>query len=228
MSRIYAYMRISTEEERGKQKFTRQQAALTRWMKETGNDISDRNIYKDDASGKTFDRKEWTELFDTVQEGDTIVFKSLDRFTRNQEEGYKVYMALMDKGVKLVFIDNPTISTEYIMNMWNIAEKQDSAVTRETLYFIAKITLIAELERAQKEREIISKRTREGIAASPNKSGRKTGQLDKLTPELEKDLRAYMADRTIRGVDVMKKHGISRNTMKKYIAVLEEQDAENK
>ena len=34
MCKIVAYMRISTEEGRGKQKFTRQEQAIERWQKE--------------------------------------------------------------------------------------------------------------------------------------------------------------------------------------------------
>lgn len=49
------------------------------------------------------------------------------------------------------------------------------------------------------------------------KSGRKNGQLDKLTPELEQDIRAYINDRSIKQNDLMRKHNISRNTLKKYV-----------
>ena len=34
MCKTFAYMRISTKEERGKQKFTRQEQAIERWCKE--------------------------------------------------------------------------------------------------------------------------------------------------------------------------------------------------
>lgn len=59
MCKIVAYMRISTKEERGKQKFTRQEQAIVRWCKENNIEIPERRIYRDDASGKTFCRPAW-------------------------------------------------------------------------------------------------------------------------------------------------------------------------
>ena len=54
MCKTFAYMRISTKEERGKQKFTRQEQAIERWCKENNTEIPERRIYRDDASGKSF------------------------------------------------------------------------------------------------------------------------------------------------------------------------------
>ena len=60
------------------------------------------------------------------------------------------------------------------------------------------------------------------MAASPNKAGRKTGQIDKMTDELQADIALYLADRSIKASDLMKKHDISRNTFKKYVKIVEE------
>ena len=79
MCKVSAYMRISTKEERGKQKFTGQEQA--------------------------------------IQAGDTILFKDVCRFTREHDNGYKRYMELLNKGIEMVFIDNPTLNTEYIKSM---------------------------------------------------------------------------------------------------------------
>ena len=53
--------------------------------------------------------------------------------------------------------------------------------------------------------------------ASSRLAGRKQGQLDKLTDELQADIVLYMSDRNIKASDLMKKHNISRNTFKKYV-----------
>ena len=58
---------------------------------------------------------------------------------------------------------------------------------------------------------------REGIKKSSKKSGRKHGQLDKMTNELKADIEAYLNDKNIKHIDLMRKHNISRNTLKKYI-----------
>lgn len=77
-----------------------------------------------------------------------------------------------------------------------------------------------ELDRAEQERLTLSKRTRDGLAASPNKSGRKTGQVDKLTPELKEDIIKYLHDRSIKQTALIKKHKICRNTLCKYIEIV--------
>lgn len=223
MCKTFAYMRISTKEERGKQKFTRQEQAIERWCKENDAEITDRRIYKDDASGKSFDRKAWKELESDVQTGDTIVFKDICRFTREYEKGYQKYMELLNKGINLVFIDNPTIGTEYIKNMIGIAEKQENRIAKKSLKDTIELLILVELDRAEKEREITVKRIKDGIRASEKKSGRKEGQLDKMTPELEADIRNFLADRSIKQVDLMKKYNLSRNTLKKYAKIISDQ-----
>lgn len=220
MANAYAYMRISTKEERAKQKYSRQEASLARYAKDHG--IEYVFQFKEDVSGKNFtDRAEWQRLEKIVQPQDTIVFKDISRFTREAEAGYVKYMSLMDKGVRLVFIDNPTVSTDYIRELLRVAEQQD-LVAKTSLQSTVKLLLIVELNRVEQERLIISKRTKDGMAASPNKAGRKPGQLDKMTDALKADIQVYLTDRSIKQVDLMQKHGISRNTLKKYITFVKD------
>lgn len=220
MCKTFAYMRISTKEERGKQKFTRQEQAIGRWCRENNIEIPERRIYRDDASGKSFERPSWKELIQDIQIGDTIVFKDICRFTREYENGFKEYMKLLDKGINLVFLDNPTISTEYIKNMMGVAERQQNRIAKKSLKDTIELLILVELDRAEQEREITVKRIKDGIAASNKKSGRKTGQLDKMTPELKADIQKFLVDRSIKQVDLMNKYHISRNTLKKYITIV--------
>lgn len=220
MCKTVAYMRISTKEERGKQKFTRQEQAISRWSAEHGVEISERRIYKDDASGKSFDRPAWVELESDLNNGDTVVFKDICRFTREYENGYKKYMELLNKGVNLVFIDNPTISTDYIKSMIGVAEKQSNRIAKKSLKDTIELLILVELDRAEMERVTISQRIKDGIDASNKPSGRKPGTLDKLTPELKADIKLYLTDRTIKQADLMAKHNISRNTLKKYVEII--------
>ena len=60
----------------------------------------------------------------------------------------------------------------------------------------------------------------ENLDASDKKSGRKEGQLDKMTPELQEDIEKFLSDRSIKQVDLMNKYHISRNTLKKYIGYI--------
>lgn len=215
MANIYAYMRISTKEERAKQKYNRQEDSIARYAKD--NNIEYVFQFREDVSGKSFqNRAEWKRLEKIIQPNDTIVFKDISRFTREAETGYEKYMELMHEGVNLIFIDNPTVSTDYIKELLHVAEQQD-LVAKISLESTVKLLLIVELNRVEQERLIISKRTKDGMAASPNKAGRKLGQLDKMTEKLQGDIVLYLADRSIKASDLMKKHNISRNTFKKYV-----------
>lgn len=219
MGNYFNYQRISTKEERGRQGYNRQEKSINRYAKE--HSLEFLMTFKEDASGKSFEnRKEWQKLEALLQTGDTIVFKDISRFTREYEAGYQKYMELMNKGVNLVFIDNSTISTDYIKSMMEIAEKQQNRIAQKALEDTIELLLLVELDRVEKEREIIVKRIKQGLEASDKKSGRPKGKLDKMTDELESDIKKYLTDRSIKQVDLMNKHGVSRNTLKKYIEIV--------
>lgn len=230
MGNVYSYMRISTAEERGKQGYSRQEKSLEAYAKR--NRVDYVLELQEDVSGKSFvNRKEWQRLEKIVQSGDTIVFKDLCRFTREAQNGYDKYMSLMQKGINLVFIDNPTVSTSYIKNLLNIAEQQE-LVTKTVMESMVKILLIAELDRSEKERLIISQRTKDGLAAHKEQAekegrewhiGRPKGKLDKMSDALREDIKQYQSDRNIKQVDLMRKYNISRNTLKKYVAIVTEE-----
>ena len=218
MGNYFSYKRISTKEDRGLQKFNRQEAALKKYAKD--NEIEFIADFKEDESGKSFDhRKEWGKLEKLVQSGDTIVFKDISRFTREAENGYEKYMELLNRGVELIFIDNQTISTPYIKQLLNVAQQQN-LVAKTSLESTVKLLLIVELDRVEQERTILINRIRQGINASGKTQGRKLGQLDKMTPELEADIKKYLTDRSIKQTDIMAKHKISRSTAQKYIKIV--------
>lgn len=217
MGNYYSYKRISTDQER--QNFNRQIKSLEKYAKE--HNIEYLIEFTEEKSAKNFeDRKQFQKLDKLLQEGDTVVFKDLSRFTREAENGYNKYMEWMQRGINIIFIDNPTISSDYIRQMIVTAEKQD-IVTKTAMEGIIKLLLIVELDRAEQQRRYISKAITDGIAASNKKSGRKTGQVDKLTEELKLDIIQYIGDRSVKQIDLMKKYKISRNTLKKYIAIIQ-------
>ena len=216
MANYYSYKRISTDSE--KQSFARQEKSLERYAKQ--NDIEYLIEFKEEKSAKNFDdRKEFKKLDKIIQKNDTVVFKDISRFSREVENGYKKYMEWLERGINIVFIDNPTISSDYIKQMMNTAEQQE-IVARTALESTIKLLIIVELDRAEKQRLYISKAITDGIAASDKKSGRAAGTLDKMTAELEKDIKLFISDRSIKQVDLMKKHNISRNTLKKYVELV--------
>ena len=41
-----------------------------------------------------------------------------------------------------------------------------------------------------------------------------------MTDELKADIKSFLTDRSIKQIDLMQKHNISRNTLKKYIELV--------
>lgn len=213
MGNYYSYKRISTDTER--QNFNRQIKSLERYAKD--HDIEYLIDFTEEKSAKNFtDRPQFKKLDKLLQGGDTVVFKDLYRFTREAENGYKKYMEWLDRGINMVFLDNPTVSSDYIRQMVTTAEQQD-IVTKTAMESIIKLLIIVELDRGEKQRLYISQSIKDGIAASNKKSGRKPGQLDKMSDALREDILKYLSDRSIKQVDLMRKYNISRNTLKKYV-----------
>jgi len=125
-------------------------------------------------------------------------------------------MELLNKGIELIFIDNQTVSTPYIKQLLSVAREQN-LVAKTSLESTVKLLLIVELDRAEQERATTVQRIKDGIAASSKKSGRPEGKLDKMTDALKEDIQLFLNDRSVKQIDLMKKHNLSRNTLKKYI-----------
>lgn len=92
---LYGYARVSSKEQ-----------SLKRQEKELINEgVDKKNIYKEMASGKSFkDRIEYQRLLDQCSVGDTIIFTSLDRFSRNVAETVKGLEILEKRGIKAKFL----------------------------------------------------------------------------------------------------------------------------
>ena len=218
MGRYYSYMRISTDTER--QNYGRQIKALEKYAQD--HNFKYHRQFQEEKSGKSFENRDELAFLESIlQAGDTVVFKDLFRFTREGENGYEKYMEWLNRDINMVFIDNPTVCTDYIRQMMKTAAEQD-IVTRTAMESIIKLLIIVELDRGEKQRQYISQSIKDGIAASDKKSGRKEGQLDKMTDSLKADIELYLSDRTVTQISIMKKHDISRNTLKKYAAYIKQ------
>ena len=91
---IYAYCRVST----AKQNIERQE----RNIREA---YPNALIVKEVFTGtKIQGRKELDKILSKIKAGDTLVFDSVSRMSRNAEEGSELYEELFLKGVNLVFL----------------------------------------------------------------------------------------------------------------------------
>ena len=102
ISRTFGYIRVSTRE----QNEARQVMALHDFG------ITDEHIFMDKLSGKDFNRPAYQELIHSLQPGDVLVIKSIDRLGRNYEEILDQWRIITkEKQAAIVVLDMPLLDT---------------------------------------------------------------------------------------------------------------------
>ena len=194
-------------------------------------------IIQEAYTGTTIDRNEWNKLYKAVKAGDTIIFDSVSRMSRNAVEGFTAYEELFRRGVELVFLKEPHINTK----TFKTAIETAIPMTGTNLDFIldgvnkylmalAKEQIIIAFQQAEKEVADLHQRTREGIETARlngKQIGLKQGtklNVKKSAPAKEA-IRKYSKDfdGVLEDAEVIKLAGISRNTYYKYKRELKEE-----
>ena len=175
-------------------------------------------------------RKEFNKLLDKVQKGNTIVFDSVSRMSRNAEEGFKLYEELFNKGIELVFLKEPHINTStYKKALTNNIEMTGTKVDKilqgvnEYLMALAKEQIIIAFNQAEKEVKDLQQRTKEGIETA-RLNGKQIGQIKGTKLTTKKSIQAkeqiikYSKDfkGSLNDVEAMTLIGLARNTYYKY------------
>ena len=102
MSTEYGYARISTP----KQNIERQVRNILAAHPKA-------HIIREIFTGTKFQgRKELDKLLHKIKAGDTIIFDSVSRMSRNAEEGFIMYQELFKRGINLIFLKEPHINTD--------------------------------------------------------------------------------------------------------------------
>ena len=181
---IYGYARIS----RPTQKIERQIQNIIR-------EYPNASIKQEAYTGTKIEgRKEFKKLLDIVKAGDTIVFDSVSRMSRNADEGVKTYFELFEKGVNLIFLKEHYIDTDvYAENMKDKIELQgtdeDEIFKGLNNYFrkLAERQIRIAFEQAQKEVDDLHVRTSEGMREAKRK-GKQIGQVAGATLNVKKKM----------------------------------------
>lgn len=218
--RIYGYCRISTRE----QSIERQQRNIKDLYPTA---VLVNEVY---TGTKVEGRKEWNKLIKAVKQGDTIVFDSVSRMSRNAVEGFKLYKELFNKGVELVFIKEQHINTTTYKQAINGGIEMTGTMVDSILQGVNKYLLaLAEqqikiaFEQSEKEVKDLQQRTREGIETA-RLNGKQIGGVEgvKLTTKksivAKQQIQKYSKDfqGTLKDIEVMKLVGIARNSYYKY------------
>ena len=139
-------------------------------------------IFKEVYTGGVINRHAWLKLSKAVRKGDTIVFDSVSRMSRNAKEGIEQYMELLDKGIELVFLKEPYVNTEtYKQALSNGVELVGNEIadiyieaTNKVLRLLATKQIELAFQQAQKEVDDLKQRTREGLETA-RRSGKSLG-----------------------------------------------------
>lgn len=158
-NRIYGYCRISSKKQ-----------SLERQIENIKKVYPDAILFTEAFTGTKMNRPKWNQLYKIVRAGDTIVFDSVSRMSRNSEEGVATYFDLLEKGVNLKFLKEAYIDTDlYKENQKNKLElngsDEDEIFKGLNNYF--KLLAIRQIkiafDQAEKEVMDLRQRTKEGI-----------------------------------------------------------------
>ncbi|MBE6665151.1 MAG: recombinase family protein [Ruminococcaceae bacterium] len=217
--RIYGYCRISQK----KQSIERQ----IRNIKEA---YPSAVIIEEAFTGTKIDRPEWNKLYAKAKDGDTIVFDSVSRMSRNAEEGFNTYEELYTRGVNLIFLKEKHINTDtYKKSLSGLISMTNTNVDlilegiNKYLLALAKEQIRIAFDQAEKEVADLHQRTKEGIETA-KLSGKKIGKSKGDTWETKKSKEAKQIilkhskdfNGTLSDIDVIKLAGVTRKTYYKY------------
>lgn len=227
MCKEYGYCRIS-----------RKSQNIERQVRNIQEAFPNAHIVKEAFTGtKLQGRKELDKLLKAVKEGDTIVFDSASRMSRNAAEAMELYESLYDKGINLIFLKEPHInSATYHEATRRTLETTGNEVadcfieaTNKVLRILAREQVRLAFEQAEKEVTDLHKRTSEGIETA-RLNGKQIGQRQgaklnvKKATAAKEIIRKHNVDfeGSLSDSETIKLASISRNSFYKYKRELRE------
>lgn len=217
---IFGYCRISTP----KQSIERQIRNILRAY-------PDAILYEEVFTGtKVEGRKQWAKLMARVTTGDTVVFDSVSRMSRDATSGFQQYQELYQKGISLVFLKEPHINTDTYktalanqISMTGTAADIILEAVNRYLLELAKEQIRICFDQSEKEVMDLRQRTKEGMQTAKLKGkaiGHPTGSSfeTKKSIQAKKDIVKLSRDfqGTMKDVDCIRLIGISSNSYYKY------------
>lgn len=224
----YGYARISTKTQN-----------IERQIRNIIGKYPDTKIYQEAYTGtKVQGRKELDKLLKRVVPGDTIIFDSASRMSRNADEAMELYKTLFNNNITLIFLKEPHINTDIYKQALN---KQISAtvstgnsatdtfvnsiITALNQYTVNLATEQVRLCFKQAEKEVMDlrQRTKEGMTTAAL-HGARIGNEKGATFETKKSRAAkeeiqrycFTFGGALTDKETIKLTGLARNTYYKY------------
>ena len=155
-------------------------------------------LYEDKASGKSDDRPHLAACLKALRAGDTLLVWKLDRLGRDLRHLVNIVHELTERGVGL-----------------KVLTGQGAAIDTTTASGKLVFGIFAAL--AEFERELISERTKAGLA-SARARGRKGGRPYKMTPAKIRLAMASMGKKDTNVGALYKELGITRQTLYRHVS----------
>ncbi len=193
-------------------------------------------VIKEAYTGTKIDRPEWNKLYKRVKAGDTIAFDSVSRMSRDAEEGFKTYEELFNRGVELIFLNEPMINTatfrKALQNTIPMTGTNVDCIlegVNQFLMELAKEQIKLAFQQAQKEVDDLHIRVSQGMETA-RLNGKQIGGVAgskynvKKSQEAKEQIKKYSKDfnGTLADNEVITLTGISRKTYYKYKKELKE------
>lgn len=220
MSMTYGYCRISTQKQNIDRQVRNIRAAFPNAL-----------IVCETYTGTSMERPQWAKLDKALKSGDTVVFDSVSRMSRNASSGVELYERLYRAGVKLVFLKEPHINTATYTAALERASLQRTGTAvdlilegiQRYLMELAREQIHIAFAQAQKEVDDLHQRTREGIEMA-RFNGKQIGQKPGAKLITKKSIAAKAVIQrhskafggSLTDTECMKLIGLARNTFYKY------------
>lgn len=191
---IYGYCRIS-----------RKTQNIDRQVRNISEAFPTAKISKEEYTGRKIQgRKELNKILKQVRPGDTIVFDSVSRMSRNAEEGFQLYQELYADGINLVFLKEPYCNTakyqETLAKQIDITINTGDSATDALMQSIidalntfrqnlVRKDIELAFEQAQKEVDDLRQRTIEGIETA-RRNGKQIGLAKNTRLKSKKSVKA--------------------------------------
>ena len=161
-------------------------------------------IYMDKKSGKDFNRPEYQKMIASLKKGDVLVVHSIDRLGRNYDEITEEWRKITKEiGADIIVQDMPLLDTTRNRDL--------------TGKLIADIVLQVFSYVAQRERESIRQRQKEGIAIAKAQGKYKGRAKKEINKELFENTKIRWQNGEITKVQFADIMGISRSTLYKLL-----------
>lgn len=185
---MIGYARVSTED----QNLYRQIDALVKYG------VDERLIYSEKITGTKMDRPELSKMINSLKKGDIVIIADLTRVSRSTKDLLEIVDKIKEKGASIKSIKDTWLDT-----------------TTDNPYNDFLLTVMSGL--SQLERDLISQRTKEGLASAKAR-GRNGGRPSKQNEKGETVKILYSSGMKI--VDIVNQTGLSRSTVNRIIKTI--------